>query len=125
MGYFSNFESEYQVFYEDHSIVSYKQELLWRVEELQEYIEILKAKGTVYSGSSCYTTEDLRYMLPQYFHTIFDVEKAIELAVEELKITYGIDLYPDPVEEPGVDEITENQTTFFLILPGIPLPTAT
>ena len=69
--------------------------------------------------------EHLRYMLPQYFHTIFDVEKAIELAVEELKITYGIDLYPEPVEEPGVDEITENQMTFFLILPGIQLPTAT
>ena len=120
MGYFSNLVCEHQEYYPDHSITEPKQQLLWRVEELQERLETLKAKGATYSSSVCYALDDLRYMLPVHFRTVFDTEKAIDLAVAELKNTYGIDLYPEYVEEPIVDEITENQMTFFILLPGIP-----
>jgi hypothetical protein len=49
--------------------------------------------------------------------TIRDVEKALELVVQELNERYGIDVQPEKVEEPELDELTGNQISFLMVLP--------
>lgn len=124
MGYFSTLACDFVEFCPDHSITEPQQQLLWRVEELQERLTALKRRGAAYSKDVCYCDSELRYMPPVCFNTLFETERAIEMAVFTLKYTYGIDLHPEMPEEPIVDEITENQLTFMVLLPGILLPAA-
>ena len=49
--------------------------------------------------------------------TIRDVERAMELVEQELKEKYDIDVRPEEVEEAELDELTENQLSFFVVLP--------
>jgi hypothetical protein len=56
--------------------------------------------------------------------TIRDVKKALELAAQELKEKYGIDVQPEKAEEAELDELTGNQLSFFLILPPVALQNA-
>ena len=118
MGYFSNLAWDHRLYDRDHSIVEPKQQLLWRMEDLQARREELKVRGAAYCSGEYYSESDLRYLLPQHFHAIYPLEKALELVVAELKERYGVDLYPQPAEE-GVDELTENQLTFWVIHPGV------
>ena len=88
--------------------------------------------GAPYSGSVTYTDGELRYILPEHLGghslrkngTIRDVEKALELVVQELKEKYGIDVQPEKVEAPELDELTGNQLSFLLILPSIAIQNA-
>ena len=129
MGYFSNLAIEYEQYKQaqyqyDVSWTTHEQQLLWRWEELQELHAELCAQGSSYSGSVTYTDDDLRYMLPEHpggyslrkNGTIRDVERAMELVEQELKEKYGIDLRPEEVDETEVDELTDNQLSFFIVL---------
>ncbi len=126
MGYFSNLAIEYEQYKHAHchydvSLTTYEQQLLWRWEDLQELHAELCALGSAYSGSVTYTDDELRYMLPEHpgghslrkNGTIRDVERALELVAQELKEKYGIDVRP---EEAEVDELTENQLSFFVVI---------
>ena len=130
MGYFSNLAIEYEQYKQaqyqyDVSWTTHEQQLLWRWEELQELHAELCAQGSSYSSSSTYTDDDLRYMLPEHpggyslrkNGTIRDVERAMELAEQELNEKYGIDVQPDNLEESDQDELSDNQLSFFMILP--------
>lgn len=129
MGYFSNLTIDSWGNYYDVSWTTYEQQLLWRWEDLQSLLDEMRSWGTAYSGSVTYTDNELRYMLPEHPRghslrkngTIRDVEKALELAAQELKEKCGIDLQPEKVEEPGLDELTGNQLSFLLILPPLAL----
>jgi hypothetical protein len=89
-------------------------------------------KDFYYSGPVTYTDDELRYMLPEQpggqslrkNGTIRDVEKALELAAQELKEKYGIDVRPEKAEAPELDEPTGNRLSFFLILPPLALQNA-
>ena len=129
MGYFSNLAIEYEQYKQaqyqyDVSWTTHEQQLLWRWEDLQELHAELCAQGSSYSGSVTYTDDDLRYMLPEHpggyslrkNGTIRDVERAMELVEQELKEKYGIDLRPEEVDEAEVDELTDNQLSFFIVL---------
>ena len=130
MGYFSNLAIEYEQYKQaqyqyDVSWTTHEQQLLWRWEELQELHAELCAQGSSYSSSATYTDDDLRYMLPEHpggyslrkNGTIRDVERAMELAEQELNEKYGIDVQPDNLEESDQDELSDNQLSFFMILP--------
>ena len=130
MGYFSNLAIEYEQYKQaqyqyDVSWTTHEQQLLWRWEELQELHAELCAHGSSYSSSATYTDDDLRYMLPEHpggyslrkNGTIRDVERAMELAEQELNEKYGIDVQPDNLEESDQDELSDNQLSFFMILP--------
>lgn len=132
MGYFSNFAIEYEQYrqtqyQDDISWTTHEQQLLWRWEDLQSLLDEMRSCATTYSGSVTYTDDELRYMLPEHLGgqslrkngTICDVEKALELVAQELKEKYGIDVHPEKVEEPELDELTGNQLSFFLILPPL------
>ena len=129
MGYFSNLAIEYEQYKQaqchfDVSWTTHEQQLLWRWEDLQELHADLCALGSSYSGSVTYTDDELRYVLPEHpgghnlrkNGTIRDVERAMELVVQELKEKYGIDVRPEEVEEAEVDDLTENQLSFFIVI---------
>jgi hypothetical protein len=125
MGYFSNLAIDSWENYYDVSWTTHEQQLLWWWEDLQSLLDEMRSWGAPYSGSVTYTDDELRYMLPEHPRghslrkngTIRDVEKALELVAQELKDKYGIDVQPEKSEEPELDELTENQLSFFLILP--------
>ena len=129
MGYFSNLAIEYEQYkhtqcHYDVSLTTHEQQLLWRWEDLQELHAELCALGSSYSGSSTYTDDELRYMLPEHpggyslrkNGTIRDVERAMDLVVQELKEKYGVDVRPESPEETEIDELTENQLSFFVVI---------
>ena len=130
MGYFSNLAIDSWENYYDVSWTTHEQQLLWRWEDLQSLLDEMRAWGAAYSGPVTYTDDELRYMLPEHpgghslrkNGTIRDVEKALELAAQELNERYGIDVQPEEIEESEVDELTGNQLSFFLILPPVALP---
>ena len=129
MGYFSNLAIEYEQYkhaqcHYDVSWTTHEQQLLWRWEDLQELHAELCALGSAYSGSVTYTDDELRYMLPEHpggyslrnNGTIRDVERAMDLAAQELREKHGIDVRPESPEETEVDELTENQLSFFVVI---------
>lgn len=129
MGYFSNLAIEYEQFKKtqyqyDVSWNTHEQQLLWRWEDLQELRADLCALGSSYSGSLTYTDDEIRYMLPEHpggyslrkNGTILDVERAMELTAQELKEKYGINVQREENEEAELDEITENQLSFFIVI---------
>ena len=130
MGYFSNLAIEYEQYKQaqchyDVSWTTHKQQLLWRWEDLQELHADLCAVSSSYSGSVTYMDDELRYMLPEHpggyslrkNGTILDVERAMELTAQELKEKYGINVQREENEEAELDEITENQLSFFVVIP--------
>ena len=129
MGYFSNLAIEYEQYkhtqcHYDVSLTTHEQQLLWRWQDLQELHAELCALGSSYSGSITYTDDELRYMLPEHpggyslrnNGMIRDVERAIDLAEQELREKYGIDVRPESPEETEVDELAENQLSFFVVI---------
>ena len=97
MGYFSNFERE-----EDRSYPSPEQQLLWRLDDLKKQLEFLIEEGACYRSSIRLSDTDIRYVIPEDFDTISDVERAIMLVEHDLEERYGI-----------VDEQKEASIVFF------------
>lgn len=117
MGYFSEIAINRNTYFHDDSWTTHKQQLLWRCEDLQNRLEELKLQRASHSSSGCLTNDDLRYALPHCFGTVYDAEKALELAVSELKEKYGINLQPELCEESGADKLTSTQLSFVIFLP--------
>ena len=98
MGYYSNLAIDNDAYVPDASITPPEQQLFWRLDDLRDRLEELKTSGALYGGVCNYAKNDLRYAPTDYFHTIYEVEMAIELAVEDLRNQYGF-------EEPSLQEI--------------------
>ena len=122
MGYFSNKTIDYVLYTHDYSYTSPKQQLLWRYDALQDRLKELTVKQRTCSDGTCFSQDELRYVLPEHFMTTADVREAIELAVAELEDRYGICLREEVAEEPVQDEITGMQISFLDILAMHPLP---
>lgn len=109
----------------DWSYPGPEMQLLWRLDDLQDRLEELIAKDAPYRDGYIYSEDDIRYALPEHLYDIGKVERAIELAKDDLVNKYGL---PDP-ETLMIDEsklVTEDrviQMTLFEILPEV-LPKA-
>lgn len=109
----------------DRSYPAPEMELLWRLDDLQDRLEELIAKDAPYRDGYIYSEDDIRYALPEHLFDIGKVERAIELAKDDLVNKYGL---PDP-ETLMIDEselVAEDrviQMTLFEILPEV-LPKA-
>lgn len=84
MGYYSNLllerlESDY-----DRSYPTPEKQLLWRLDDLYDRLDVLIETGASYSGGIQLSDNDIRYAIPSYFENISDIERAIELAMAEL-----------------------------------------
>ena len=119
MGYFSEIAIYRNIYFNDDSWATHEQQLLWRCEDLQNRLEELKLQRAPYSSSRCLTNDDFRLALPSCFGTVYDAEKALELAVSELKEKYGINLQPELCEESGADKLTGTQLTILMFLPSV------
>jgi len=62
------------------------------LDDLNYKLEELTEKDAPYRGWERLTDNDIRYAIPEYFENIADVERAIELALEDLKNKYEIDV---------------------------------
>ena len=109
----------------DWSYPAPEMQLLWRLDVLQDRLEELIAKDAPYRDGYIYSEDDIRYALPEHLYDIGKVERAIELAKDDLVNKYGL---PDP-ETLMIDEselVAEDrviQMTLFEILPEV-LPKA-
>lgn len=105
MGYFSSFAVDDPEIFPDHSVTPPEQQLLWRLDDLQNRLEELQSRGAPYSGGRVYMDDDLRYEPVGAFNRIMDVKAAIRLAVEDLQNKYGICVNSEEAEEaPCPDE---------------------
>lgn len=77
----------------DWSYPEPERQLLWRLDDLQDRLEELIAKATPYRDWDIYSEDDIRYALPEHLFDIAKVERAIELAKDDLVNKYGL---PDP-----------------------------
>ena len=118
MGYFSNLAAQYVPYDHDHSYTPLEKQLLWRLEDLEERLHELTTQRTGKRDEGVFFSEsNLRYVLPGQFLSVSDVQKAIELAANDLAERYGIYVRGKPVEEvPEMDEITGMQISFLDIL---------
>ena len=123
MGYFSNLAAQYVPDDHDHSYTPPEKQLLWRLEDLEERLHELTTQRTGKRDEGvCFSESNLRYVLPGQFLSVSDVQKAIELAVNDLAERYGIYVRGKPVEEvPEMDEITGMQISFLDVLSMQPL----
>ena len=77
----------------DWSYPGPEMQLLWRLDDLQDRLEELIAKDAPYRNWDMYAEDDIRYSLPEHLFDIGKVERAIELAKDDLVNKYGL---PDP-----------------------------
>ena len=109
----------------DWSYPGPEMQLLCRLDDLQDRLEELIAKDAPYRDGYIYSEDDIRYSLPEDLYDIGKVERAIELAKDDLVNKYGL---PDP-ETLMIDESElvaydrVIQMTLFEILPEV-LPKA-
>ena len=117
MGYFSEIAINRNTYFHDDSWTTHKQQLLWRCEDLQNRLEELKLQGLPYISSGCLTKDDLCYALPYCFGTIYDAEKALELALSALSGKYGFNLQTEICEDSGAGKSAGTQLCFVIFLP--------
>jgi len=117
MGYFSELAQKYIDLDYDRSYPSPEEQLLWRLDDLNYKLEELTEKDAPYRGWERLTDNDIRYAIPEYFENIADVERAIELAIEDLKNKYEIDVLEECDNKAmELDEVAEMQISLFDIL---------
>ena len=122
MGYFSNYALDYEADYEDNSYPSPEKQLMWRLEDLQSRWEELKEYSAPHPKCDAglrLTDDDVRYAIPEYFTSVRDVERAIKLAISDLRANYGIELKENSTEEeqfaydlPIVGQLTLDEIEF-------------
>lgn len=123
MGYFSDLAQKYIEFDYDRSYPSPEEQLLWRLDDLNYKLEELTEKDAPYRGWERLTDNDIRYAIPEYFETIADVERAIELALEDLKNKYDIEISESDSAQEEVFDDGAVQMTLFEIIPFPARPT--
>lgn len=114
MGYYYDLAQKYIEFDSDRSYPCPEEQLLWRLDDLHDKREELIEADTMQQDWTRLTDDEIRYAVPEYFGTIVDVERAIELAIEDLKNDYEIDvleIMENTIVEP--DAILYEQISLF------------
>lgn len=123
MGYFLDLAKNYIEYDFDRSYPSPEEQLFWRLDDLKYKLEELTEKDAPYRGWERLTDNDIRYAIPEYFETIADVERAIELALEDLKNKYDVEISELDSEQEEVFDDGAVQMTLFEIIPFPAQPT--
>ena len=117
MSCFSELAQEYIDFDYDRSYPSPEEQLLWRLDDLNNKREELMVSDAPCRNQTRLTDDDIRYAAPSYFENIGHVERAIQLAIEDLKNKYEIDILNETNDTALVSyEITAKQITMGDIL---------
>lgn len=123
MCYYSKLAANYIDFDDDRSYPSPEEQLFWRLDDLNDRLEEMQKKGDYGTDWSRSDEKTLRYASPCALERISDIEKAIALALEDLKQKYGIDLSREKEAEPQSD-LKKWQLSWADILSPQPLPAA-
>ena len=91
MSYYTNLAAAYMNEDGDYSYPSSKREVFWRMDDLESRLEELRSKNACYE-SHITVPDDIRYALPEHLGTVHEVKRAIELAKNDLRDKYGINL---------------------------------
>lgn len=106
MGYFSSLAIDKEEEYIDYSYPSPDTQLKWRLEDLYSRLEEINEgnipRHLIDEGLRL-TDDEIRYAIPEYFVRASDVERAIELAISDLKFKYDIDMDKLDEDEPIPD----------------------
>lgn len=118
MGYFYDLAKKYIDFDYDRSFSSPEEQLLCRLDDLSNKRNELIKSGASYRGWTRLADNDIRYADPEYFDSIADTERAIELAVDDLKNKYEIDII-DEIEKTAIKSniITPDQIALIDVFP--------
>ena len=113
MGRFYRLAQELACQITDRSCVPFEMQLLWRLDDLYQQRELLINVGAAYKEYYCFTDSDIRYTLVERLCSIESVDRAINLAIEDLKNKCGIIIFEedDSPEEEFVN--CENQLSLF------------
>ena len=114
MGYFSELDL---VKYADRSYHGFEEQLLWRYDDLRDrYFTLLDADAP-YVGDDYFSCDDYRYAPVEYFTTLRDVWRALEIAKEDLESKCGIIVRDDgSIENAEDDDEDPDQMTIFEIV---------
>lgn len=114
MGYFSDLAIDCFYSYEDNSYPSPERQLLWRSDDLKDRLEKLIAEGASCRNGYIYSESDIRYVLAEHLSDISEVERAIELAKEELLNKYDINTYETEKADlaKGIDSEIQSEDSY-------------
>ncbi len=97
----------------DRSCVPFEMQLLWRLDDLYQKRELLINAGAAYKEYYCFTDSDIRYTLVEHLCSIESVDRAINLAIEDLKNKCGIIIFEED-DSPEQEFVNcENQLSLF------------
>ena len=110
MGYFSALQLELDLGYEDYSYPSPERQLLWRLEDLADRLQDLEIKGAACRNGAVSSDDNIRYTLPENLSCIYDAQKAIELAKQDLFNKYGLSIpeYEEPLFAEQDDDFADS-----------------
>ena len=116
MGYFSESTLTLNDEYAERSYCGFEDQLLWRYEDLKDrYRELLKMKAPTI-GNDYFTRDDYRYAPIEYFVTLADIYRAMEIVKEDLETKCDIIVREDGRIENKDEEEDPNQLTMFEIV---------
>ena len=114
MGYFSELDLVRKKEYAGQSYHGCEEQLLWRYEDLRDRYFTLPDSDAPCIGDDYFSADDYRYAPVEYFTTLRDVWRALEIAKEDLESKCGIVVRDDGSIENGDEEEPDpNQLTVF------------
>ena len=117
MGYFSGLDLIAKEEYSDQSYHGFEEQLLWRYEDLKDRYQALLNIDAPTSGDDYFSKDDYRYAPIEYFTTLADVYRAMEIAKEDLEEKCDIIVREDgSIAKKDDDEEDPNQITMFEIV---------
>ena len=117
MGYFSELELVRKEEYADQSYHGFEEQLLWRYEDLRDRYFTLLDSDAPCIGDDYFSCDDYRYAPVEYFTTLRDVWRALEIAKEDLESKCGIVVRDDgSIENAKDDDEDPDQMTIFEIV---------
>ncbi len=117
MGYFSELDLTKKEEYIDRSYHGFEEQLLWRYEDLRDRYFTLLDSDAPCVGDDYFSADDYRYAPVEYFKTIADVYRAMEIAKEDLETKCNIIVRDDgSIENVEDDDEDPDQITIFEIV---------
>ena len=117
MGYFSELDLTKKEEYIDRSYHGFEEQLLWRYEDLRDRHFTLLDSDAPCVGDDYFSADDYRYAPVEYFKTIADVYRAMEIAKEDLETKCNIIVRDDgSIENAEDDDEDPDQITIFEIV---------
>ena len=117
MGYFSELDLVRKEEYADQSYHGFEEQLQWRYEDLRDRYFTLLDSDAPCAGDDYFSCDDYRYAPVEYFTTLRDVWRALEIAKEDLESKCGIVVRDDgSIENAGDDAEDPDQINIFEIV---------